>query len=195
MLVADADDKARSRLVAVLEGAGYTTHEAKTGDEAIDVARKQRPAVALLEIPLPGISGYEVCRTLRHHFGAEIAIVFVSGSRTESYDRVAGLLVGADDYVTKPYAADELLARARRLVTRAAPISATIASRLTKRELEILRLLTEGLEQDEIAQKLFISSRTVGSHIEHILAKLGVNSRTQAVALAYREDLVEEAVV
>jgi DNA-binding NarL/FixJ family response regulator len=61
---------------------------------------------------------------------------------------------------------------------------------LTRREQEVLRLLAEGLRQSEIASRLFISGRTVGTHIEHILSKLGVRSRTQAVALAYRQDLL-----
>ena len=62
---------------------------------------------------------------------------------------------------------------------------------LTKREIDVLSLLAEGLTQAEIAEKLVISPRTVGKHIEHTLAKLGVHSRTQAVALALREDLIE----
>ena len=65
-----------------------------------------------------------------------------------------------------------------------------VESRLTKRELEVLGLLADGLTQAEIASKLVISQKTVGSHIERILSKLGVRSRTQAVALAFREDLI-----
>src|SRR5439155_8821374 len=117
-------------------------------------------------------------------------IIFVSASRTESYDRVAGLLLGADDYLAKPFAPNELLARVRRLVQRALPPSLAIPSVLTKRELEVLGLLAEGLAQREIAKKLTIREKTVGSHIERILSKLGVRSRAQAVALAFREDLV-----
>jgi DNA-binding CsgD family transcriptional regulator len=61
---------------------------------------------------------------------------------------------------------------------------------LTGRERQVLHLLAEGLDQDEIAQRLFISTKTVATHIEHILGKLGVRSRTQAVAVAYRDDLL-----
>jgi DNA-binding CsgD family transcriptional regulator len=59
------------------------------------------------------------------------------------------------------------------------------------REMEVLRLLAEGLEQDEIARQLFITRKTVGTHIENVMRKLGVRTRSQAVALAYREDLVK----
>jgi DNA-binding NarL/FixJ family response regulator len=134
------------------------------------------------------MSGYEVCRTLREE-DSELPIVFVSGSRTESADCVAALALGGDDYVAEPYAADELLARVRRLIDRSRP--RVVVSRLTPREHEVLRLLAEGSSPDEIAGSLFISPRTVATHIDHILSKLNVNSRVQAVAVAYREGLID----
>ena len=60
----------------------------------------------MLDVQLPGMSGYEICRELRDEFGEGLPILFVSGFRTESLDRVAGLLVGADDYLVKPFAPD-----------------------------------------------------------------------------------------
>jgi DNA-binding NarL/FixJ family response regulator len=89
----------------------------------------------------------------------------------------------------RPFAPDELLARVRRLI-HGAPSSSNTKARLTHREREVLGLLAEGLRQKEIASRLFISERTVGTHIEHILAKLGVRSRAEAVAVAYRQDLL-----
>jgi DNA-binding NarL/FixJ family response regulator len=103
---------------------------------------------------------------------------------------VAGLLVGADDYVVKPYAADELLTRVRNLARRSA-LPQNGSDRLTKREREVLQLLANGLRLDDIAERLFISRKTVGTHIENILRKLDVQSQAQAVALAFREELVE----
>jgi DNA-binding NarL/FixJ family response regulator len=191
ILIADGDAAARKKLARVFERAGFGTAQASTGQEALDFVRSSPPAAAILEPSLAGVSGYEVCRALRDEFGEAIPIIFVSASRTESYDRVAGLLIGADDYLPKPFAPDELLARVRRLVQRAHPASTPIPSRLTKRELEVLGLLAEGLAQREIAKRLDISEKTVGSHIERILSKLDVRSRAQAVALAFREDLVE----
>ena len=117
--------------------------------------------------------------------------MFVSGERTESYDRVAGLMLGGDDYIVKPYAPDELVARLLALLRRGG--AAESAPELTPRELEVLALLAQGLDQRAIAERLVISSKTVGSHIEHILTKLGVNNRVQAVALAYRSGLVAPA--
>src|SRR5688572_12380061 len=161
-----------------------------SGEEVLEAVRDLKPSIVLLEVPLGGLSGYEVCRALREE-ASEMPIVFVSGSRTESYDRVAGLLVGADDYVVKPYAPDELLTRVRALVRRSQSLTDSVSAKLTKRELEVLRLLADGLRQDEIAERLFISRKTVGTHVANILRKLGVHSQIQAVALAFREELLD----
>jgi DNA-binding NarL/FixJ family response regulator len=174
----------------VLQKAGYDVIEVESGDEAIDAAREELPRLVVLEVNLPALSGYEVCHQLRERYGAGLPIILISGERTEPFDRVAGILIGADDYVVKPLAPDELLARVRRLVRSTMPVAPAVASRLTARETEVLRLLAEGCEPAEIAKQLFISRRTVGTHLENIMRKLGVRSRAQAVALAYREELV-----
>ena len=186
VLIADRNKPSRAHLARLLEGNGFEVVQVATGEQALEAVRETMPSIALLEIPLGAISGYEVCRTLRAELGEELPIVFLSGSRTESYDRVAGLLLGADDYIVKPYALDELLTRVRNLVRRTRPLPPTVATSLTRREREVLRLLTQGLRVEEIAQRLVISRKTVGTHVQHILHKLGVHSQAQAVALAYR---------
>jgi DNA-binding NarL/FixJ family response regulator len=192
VLVADGDACARDELAGLLAGAGFQVLEAATGDEALAFARRYVPALIILEVALDGISGYEVCRLLREEFGELLPMVFLSGTRTESYDRVAGLLVGADEYLVKPYAVDELLVRVRRLVDRNRPASGSLSD-LTPRELEVLRLLADGLSAKEIAARLFISTKTVGTHVEHIRTKLHVKNRVQAVAIAFREGLAPTA--
>jgi DNA-binding NarL/FixJ family response regulator len=189
VLVADPDNAARADVAKLFEAAGYQVTQVATGEDALSAARADAPCAVVLEVSLGTFSGYEVCRELRRSFGPELPIVFLSGVRTESYDRVAGLLVGADDYLIKPFAGDELLVRVRRLLPRPGP-AASGAAKLTKREEEVLGLLAEGLAQDSIADRLSISSKTVGTHIERILSKLEVHSRAQAVALAYRHELV-----
>jgi DNA-binding NarL/FixJ family response regulator len=191
VLVADSDGEAREALARLLESAGYQVRQAEAGDEAVTMARENPPAVAILEIPLPVLSGYEVCRALKSEYGPGLPVLFLSGERTESYDRVAGLLVGADDYLVKPYAADELLARVRSLQLRSRPFAGGVRTKLSRREAEVLRLLAQGLTQLEIAERLTISPKTVGTHLEHVLRKLGVHSRAQAVALAFRDDAAE----
>ena len=81
-----------------------------SGSEAVDLVQRERPALVILDIQLPVLSGYEVCpASTRRGIGAPI--LFISGERTDALDRVAGLLLGADDYLVKPFSADELLAR------------------------------------------------------------------------------------
>jgi two-component system, NarL family, nitrate/nitrite response regulator NarL len=176
----------------LLEDVGYRTLTAATGEDALRIARKSAPLVVLLDIRLPGLNGYEVCRALRDEFGQAIGIVFVSGSRTAAEDVSSGLLLGADDYVAKNCHPRELVARTRALARRveAGGAATSGARNLTRRELQILRLLADGIDERGIAAKLSISSKTVAIHIEHVLTKLDVHSRAQAVAAAYRERLV-----
>jgi DNA-binding NarL/FixJ family response regulator len=192
VLIVDEDDEERTALAGLLRDAGFEVVEAASGDEALRLIREKRHALAILEVPLGAISGYEVCRSLRADLDLELPVIFLSGARTESYDRVAGFLAGADDYLVKPYAADELLARVRRLVDQTRERAIRTSWGLTKRELQVLQLLGEGLTKGEIAQRLFITPKTVGTHMEHIFSKLGVQTAAQAVAVAYRRDLIGE---
>jgi DNA-binding NarL/FixJ family response regulator len=194
IVVADDDPAARALLAHSFARAGYAVVEASTGEEALEAVERDKPAAAIIEVALPGVCGYEVCRALRQRFGETVPVILVSATRTEPYDRVAGLLLGADDYLAKPVSPDEVLARVHRSHhgTRSRRRS-ELAAALTGRERQVLQLLAEGLGQDDIAQRLFISTKTVATHIEHVLGKLGVRSRAQAVAVAYREDLLDTA--
>jgi DNA-binding NarL/FixJ family response regulator len=195
VLVVEDDGDFREHLRVVLEAAGFDVVEAGNGEEALAIARATQPALVVLDVHLPGFSGYEICRAFRRDYDGRIGIILLSGSKTDSIDRANGLGLGADDYVLKPFDSDELVARLRAVLRRIqlphGPIPAERKSfRLTPRELEILGLLTDGLTQDQIADRLVIAPKTVATHIERILSKLGVQSRTQAVALAFREELV-----
>jgi DNA-binding response OmpR family regulator len=190
ILVVDSDPQASEVVVRLLRQAGYLAWVCGTPAEAFESACKQRPRLVVLEVALPGVSGFELCRKLKVELGSMLPIMFLSGRGIDSLERVAGLDVGADDYLAKPFVADELLARVRALLRRSEPPAVQSESQLTSREVEVLGLLAEGLGQAEIAGQLVVSPKTVGNHIEHILAKLGVHSRAQAVARAYREHIV-----
>jgi two-component system nitrate/nitrite response regulator NarL len=197
VLLVEDDEGLRGLMTSLLEEASYTTVQVGSGEDALQVTTQRRIDIALLDVELPGLSGYEVCRRLREQLGPSLPIMFVSGSRTEALDRVAGLLIGADDYLVKPFAPEELLARVRALLRRAQagrPANGNGTGNgnggLTSRELQVLHLLAEGRSQSEIAKELVISPKTVGTHLERILGKLGVHSRAQAVAVAYREGLL-----
>jgi DNA-binding NarL/FixJ family response regulator len=186
-LVADGDGESRAVLTELLQRLGCSTTEATTGEEALAAARRESPGLVVVDVDLPGFSGYEVCRELREEFGEGLPIMLVSDCRVEPLDEVAGLLLGADDYVAKPIRTDLFLAHARRLLARS---TARGSSALTPREREVLSLLVDGLRTAEIASELCISTKTVSAHIEHILSKLGAHSQAQAVALAMRDRLV-----
>jgi DNA-binding response OmpR family regulator len=193
VLVVDDDPGLRALVGGALAAAGFEPIEAATGAAALEAASRRRPSLVVLDVRLPDISGYEVCRQLRDELGDSVAVLFVSGERVESFDRVAGLLLGGDDYLVKPFALDELLVRARRLIERPPSEEATNGARLTGREREVLALLADGLAPAQVAEKLVISPSTVGTHIEHIYAKLGARTRAHAVALAFRQGLLETA--
>ena len=193
VLVVDPDVHQRRLVAAALGRAGFRTKLVASGEQAIEEARRERPQLVILEVRLDDISGYEVCRALREEFGEALGIIFVSGDRKEASDRVAGLLIGADDYLGKPVAGDELVARVMALARRAGAFGQVQApaprAGLTARELEVLQLLADGHNQRAIAEKLVVSPRTVGKHIEHILSKLPARGRAEAVAIAYQRGL------
>jgi DNA-binding NarL/FixJ family response regulator len=198
ILVVDDDVTFREFVCRFLEQHGYEAHEASSGAEALAAAQAAPPALVLLDVNLADVSGYEICRVLKDEYGEQLPIIFLSGSRTETTDRAAGLLIGGDDYVIKPFDANDLLARIRRCVDRASAFASNLArtangSGLTPREREILAMLAEGLPAAAIARELVISPKTVATHIQRILLKLGVHSRAQAVAFAHAEGITGAA--
>ena len=190
ILIVDSDLRMCAAVSGFLRQAGHPLSVAETAARALESVREDCPRLVLLEVTLNGVSGLELCRELRDEQGPELPIMFVSTHGADPMERVAGLLVGADDYLAMPFVADELLARVRALTRRSAPTAAARNANLTPREQEVLALMAEGLGQADIARRLVVSSKTVGNHIEHILWKLGVHSRAQAIAFAFRERIV-----
>jgi two-component system nitrate/nitrite response regulator NarL len=196
ILVVDDDGTWRAYVATLLERAGFEPLEAGSSAAALAVARERRPRLVLLDVRLPDGSGLEVCRALRELFGDRLPIIFVSGERMEPLDRAAGLLVGGDDYLVKPVDPGEFLARIRRCLERVdARLSAEPPEHeglpLTPRELEVLRLLAEGIDPQTIAERLVISPKTVASHLQRVMAKFGVHSRVEAVARAYELGMMQ----
>lgn len=116
VLIVEDELSLRETLAYSLERDGYEVLTAADGLDALKVARSQRPDLILLDVMLPGMNGIEVCRTLRREMNVPILMLT---ARAEEIDRVVGLEVGADDYVTKPFGMRELLARVRALLRRA----------------------------------------------------------------------------
>ena len=118
VLVVDDELPIRRALTINLKARGYDVEAAGTGEEALDVAARRHPDVVILDLGLPGIDGVEVIRGLRGWSQVPIVVLSV---REGERDKVAALDAGADDYVTKPFGMDELVARLRAALRRAAP--------------------------------------------------------------------------
>ncbi|MGH2614632.1 MAG: response regulator [Thermomicrobiales bacterium] len=115
ILIVDDEPSLLDALSYTLRKEGYRVEVAATGNEAIQAARRHRPDVVVLDVMLPGMDGFQVCRTLRSE--STVPILLLS-ARGEEIDRVVGLEIGADDYLTKPFAMRELLARIRAMLRR-----------------------------------------------------------------------------
>jgi two-component system, OmpR family, KDP operon response regulator KdpE len=115
ILVVDDEPQIRRVLRSSLSTRGYVITEAKTGEEALELLRKERPDLILLDVNMPGIGGIETCREIRRGSDAPIIMLTV---RDAERDKVAALDAGADDYVVKPFGIEELLARVRAALRR-----------------------------------------------------------------------------
>jgi DNA-binding response OmpR family regulator len=134
ILTVEDDERIRTAVKLALEDEGWQVLEADNGEEALALFRREPADVVLIDIMLPGIDGFEVCRSLRRH--SDVPIVMVT-ARDDTHDVVAGLEAGADDYLTKPFAPKELSARIRALLRRARTTEPGV-SRLTFGDLEII---------------------------------------------------------
>jgi two-component system alkaline phosphatase synthesis response regulator PhoP len=118
ILVAEDDRDIASLIAHYIQKAGWHAHLAASGDDALAHARQQPVDVAILDVMLPGMSGLEVCRLLRADRATATLPIIMVTARAEETDRIMGLEIGADDYISKPFSPNELMARIRALVRR-----------------------------------------------------------------------------
>jgi DNA-binding NarL/FixJ family response regulator len=201
ILVIDDDPRLRAQYVELLRLEGYTVVEARNGKEGVDLVRREAPDLILCDITMPEMNGHRVLETLRSEpRTAAIPFVFLTGWN-EQEDVRTGMNLGADDYLTKPVVPDQLTAAVRARLRRAADAAAAPKRRgnvhdpdakpeqleslgLTPREAEVLFWVARGKTNDEIATVLGIGLTTVKKHLESTFAKLGVENRTAAAAMA-----------
>ena len=179
-------------LRSALVSAGFSVVDAATSAEVLERVGEEAIDAVILDLDGGDGSAYLACKLLRERWGEQLPIVLLSGERTKPADRVVGLLLGADDYVVKPFDSSEVVTRTRRLVTRSQHTTPETAHEerngriddfdLTEREQQVMQKLLHGRTQADIARELVISSNTVATHIQRILLKLGVHNRAQAVA-------------
>ncbi|HLM37864.1 MAG TPA: response regulator transcription factor [Gaiellaceae bacterium] len=156
ILVVDDERAVRESLRRALELEGYEIELAEDGRQALDrLAREDQPDAVILDVLMPGVDGLEVCRTLRAE-GSRLPVLMLT-ARTQVEDRVEGLDAGADDYLTKPFALEELLARVRALLRRSGDDGAN-GDMLSFADLELdpgTREVTRGDERIELTRTEF----------------------------------------
>jgi DNA-binding NarL/FixJ family response regulator len=211
VLIADDQAVVRGGLRMILEAPGdiEVVGEASDGAEAIELVRSLKPDVTLMDIRMPSVDGIEATRRIMESTDrARVLVLTTYGLDENVYAALqagaAGFLVKTDspealvDAVRVVAMGDSLLGRetTRRLIERflsGPPPNAPLPPKLlalTEREREVLGLIAGGLSNAEIAATLFVSEGTVKTHVAHILSKLGLRDRVQAVVLAYECGLV-----
>lgn len=164
ILVVDDEPQIRRVLRSTLSFRGYTISEVSNGEEAVELAGKLKPDLILLDVNLPGISGIEACREIRRSSAAPIIMLTV---RSAERDKVIALDAGADDYITKPFGIEELLARIRASLRRhpSADALPTFACKELTVDFEQRRVTVAG-EEVHLAPKEF-------EVLRHLIANLG----------------------
>jgi DNA-binding response OmpR family regulator len=201
ILIADDNKQITSILEEYAKKEGYTPHVAYDGREALRLFAQVKPDVVLLDVMMPGIDGFEVCREIRKTSNVPVIMVTARG---EDFERIMGLDIGADDYIVKPFSPGEVMARVRAVLRRLTrdedakkqvhiidnlvidldnyevKIDQNLVS-LTKKEIEILWTLAKNknkvFSRENLLNSLwgydyFGDSRTVDSHIKRLRAKL-----------------------
>ncbi len=200
ILIVEDDRNTAALLATYLEKEGFTTLQLHDGSEALALARKRPPGFVILDVMLPGLDGWEVCRHLRQF--SDVPILMLS-AREEEIDRVLGLSLGADDYVVKPFSPRELVERVKAILRRTRPAPAqekslnhaglnldplkrrvTLAGQpvdLTAAEYKLLLALMAApgriFSREELLSQLYeqgeaVIDRTVDVHIGHLRQKL-----------------------
>src|SRR3954471_23030373 len=132
VLVVEDDPRIAEVLEYALKAEGYAVEKAQRGREAIEIAERSAPALIVLDVGLPDIDGFEVCRAVRKF--SDVPVIFLT-SRSDEIDRVVGLEIGGDDYVVKPFSPRELLARIKAIRRRHERIANAPAETATNAEL------------------------------------------------------------
>lgn len=195
------DDKSKY-LKDALPFYGYTVETALDGVQALDILSKSvnKFDIVLLDVMMPNMNGWETLKAIRSNKKTKYLPVIMLTAVNDEQKVVAGLKSGADDYVVKPFALPNLLARMEAVLRRSSwnknkiqnlNFDARIETPLTEREQEVLTMVAKGSNNKDIAEKLFVKEVTVKTHLNNIFRKLKVTSRTQATLLAMQMDLIK----
>jgi two-component system, NarL family, response regulator LiaR len=208
VLIVDDHFMVRQGLCALLETQTdiSVVGQASSGEEAVRLCADLAPDLVLMDLVMPGLNGVEATRQIKHSCPHTQVIVLTSYHEDEHI--VPSIKAGALSYLLKDVSPKELLAAVRKAAKGETTIHSGVAAKimkalsspdklqdgpddLSKREIEVLRLVANGQSNAAIAEALFISEKTVKSHVSSILSKLNLTDRTQAAVYAWRSGLVE----
>jgi DNA-binding NarL/FixJ family response regulator len=209
ILIVDDDITLKTALIHYLQKRGYVVQDAASGTEALTLFEQNPPDVVVSDVMMPEMDGMEFCRRLRAtRSGQLVPFIFLSG-RKDLDDRILGHRMGADDYIVKPFEPKELLAkieaqleRSRRIHSEivrlmqqavenappsqpSAPASNPEPLPLTPAEEKVFWEVIQGYTNKQIGDRLFVSPRTVQTHLSNILSKLQLESRSQLIRYAF----------
>jgi DNA-binding NarL/FixJ family response regulator len=210
--VVDDQDVVRSGFAALLgtQSSFEVVGVAGDGVAAIELCRERHPDVVLMDVRMPVMDGIEATRRIAVEEGASSRVLVLTTFDLDEYVYDA-LAAGASGFLLKDATAEELFEAVRVVAAGEALLSPRVTRRLirefarlrpsppaapeglrelTPRETEVLRLVAEGLSNAEIAERLVVSEETVKTHVSHVLKKLGIRDRAQAVVVAYESGLV-----
>ena len=212
ILIADDQSLVRAGFRLILESQPdlEVVGEARDGEEAVAMARRTRPDVILMDIRMPRLDGLEATRRIVSNGSPPCRIVMLTTFDLDEYV-YAALRAGACGFLLKDVTPEQLIAAIRLVASGDALLAPSITRRLieryatrnsdsglnhdlaalTPRELDVLRLMARGLGNPEIAERLSVSEATVKTHVAHVLEKLQVDNRVQAVVIAYESRLVQ----
>ncbi|MFB2769670.1 response regulator transcription factor [Pelatocladus sp. BLCC-F211] len=217
ILVVDDDPGTRLSISDYLELSGYSVIVADDGQEALTKVEEYHPDLMVTDIVMPRMNGYELVRQVRQQSAFRLLPVILLTARTKTQERILGYQSGCDLYLPKPFELEELGAAIRNLLARSQIIQSAYRlseientnpldtngsqlthiqksqwfSELTSREQEVLELLTHGLSNADMGQKLHLSPRTIEKYVSSLLRKTGTNNRAELVRFAMKHGLVE----
>ena len=201
ILIVDDDSTLRAALTRYLQDRGFIVRNAISGLEGFNSFIKEIPDLIVSDVVMPEMNGFELCTKVRAtEAGQLIPFIFLSG-RCDLEDRIQGHTIGADDYLVKPFHPRELIAKIEAQLARASRIHAEIERALqqpstetpqnqaplplTPAEEKVFWVVIQGYTNKKIGDRLFISPRTVQTHLSNILSKLSVENRSQLIRYAF----------
>ncbi|NJP08736.1 MAG: response regulator transcription factor [Leptolyngbyaceae cyanobacterium RU_5_1] len=214
ILVADDDLGTRLSIGDYLEATGYSVVTAENGQEAMKLVDEHQPHLIVTDVTMPQMDGYEFVRKVRQRPALRLLPVVFLTARTETHERIRGYQLGCDVYLPKPFELQELGVIVRNLLERLQMIelewrsrttpqgnpstvtgpttvtTADVALGLTQREQEVLNLLSEGLSNVHIGDRLHLSPRTIEKYVSSLLSKTDTSNRAELVRFAVDHHLV-----